>query len=309
MPEAQRPVRFERVLNEEIDLIARARRAHAVATEPIEPAATDDAQATSRARSANLCGLALSGGGIRSATFNLGIIQALSRNRLLGRCDYISTVSGGGYIGAWLTAWIHRHERGVHGVQREMREALLGTAPEPREIGWLRDYSNYLTLRLGYFSGDSWATVAIYLRNLWLNLTLIVACLGFAMLLPRLLIHALDWIPGVWFGPIGVAFMAVAIASTIVNLDAAPGKFGWFRSQSGVMLTILAPGLIASVLLAHALIVDFPGAWRVREIGLALWPQLEPMHMSSWIIAGALVYTFPWLSGAMASLIVPTPPG
>ena len=194
MQEVNRPVRFERVLSEELDLIGKARRHYDVALEPMENAA-EEVGATVRARAANLCGLALSGGGIRSATFNLGVIQALARHRLLARFDYLSTVSGGGYIGAWLSAWIHRHAQGVTGVQQEMRDGVLGTAPEPREVGWLRDYSNYLMLRLGYFSGDSWATIAIYLRNLWLNLTLIVACLGFALLAPRLLIHALDWIP------------------------------------------------------------------------------------------------------------------
>ncbi|MFN3750755.1 MAG: patatin-like phospholipase family protein, partial [Thiobacillus sp.] len=57
---------------------------------------------------AALMGLALSGGGIRSATFALGVIQALARLRLLRGFDYLSTVSGGGYIGAWLSALIHR---------------------------------------------------------------------------------------------------------------------------------------------------------------------------------------------------------
>src|ERR1700754_2723092 len=47
-------------------------------------------------------GLALSGGGIRSATFCTGLLRALARNRMLHRFDYLSTVSGGGYIGA---AW------------------------------------------------------------------------------------------------------------------------------------------------------------------------------------------------------------
>jgi hypothetical protein len=47
-------------------------------------------------------GLALSGGGIRSATFSLGVVQALAQRGLLRRIDYLSTVSGGGYIGAWL---------------------------------------------------------------------------------------------------------------------------------------------------------------------------------------------------------------
>jgi len=47
-------------------------------------------------------GLALSGGGIRSATFCFGLLTALSRSRLLARFDLLSTVSGGGYIGAML---------------------------------------------------------------------------------------------------------------------------------------------------------------------------------------------------------------
>ncbi|MFK7891041.1 MAG: patatin-like phospholipase family protein [Granulosicoccus sp.] len=48
-------------------------------------------------------GLALSGGGIRSATLSLGLVQALSRKGLLSKIDYLSTVSGGGYLGAFVT--------------------------------------------------------------------------------------------------------------------------------------------------------------------------------------------------------------
>src|SRR5437588_12507011 len=55
-----------------------------------------------------LSSLCISGGGIRSATFALGILQGLAEKGLLGRFDYLSTVSGGGYIGGWLTAWKHR---------------------------------------------------------------------------------------------------------------------------------------------------------------------------------------------------------
>ena len=49
-------------------------------------------------------GLALSGGGVRSATFNLGLLQALSQLGLLQHVHYLSTVSGGGYAGGFLTA-------------------------------------------------------------------------------------------------------------------------------------------------------------------------------------------------------------
>ena len=53
-------------------------------------------------------GLALSGGGIRSATFSLGVLQALARERLIGRIDFLSTVSGGGYVGAFLGCLFQR---------------------------------------------------------------------------------------------------------------------------------------------------------------------------------------------------------
>jgi predicted acylesterase/phospholipase RssA len=46
-------------------------------------------------------GLAISGGGIRSATFSLGVLVALARRNLLPEFDYLSTVSGGGYLGSF----------------------------------------------------------------------------------------------------------------------------------------------------------------------------------------------------------------
>src|SRR6266540_1103160 len=68
----------------------------------------------------DLVGLALSGGGIRSATFNLGLLQALDRRRVVEHIDYLSTVSGGGYVGGFWTAWLHRNE--VNGRPRLDRD-------------------------------------------------------------------------------------------------------------------------------------------------------------------------------------------
>ena len=128
MAEEVQPRRFGHVLNAEIDLIGKSRQTYDVGNGAIDPAvASDEAAAVDRARSASLTGLALSGGGIRSATFNLGILQALARHGLLTRFDYLSTVSGGGYIGAWLSAWVHRHSEGLRGVQQALREGVLGT--------------------------------------------------------------------------------------------------------------------------------------------------------------------------------------
>src|ERR1700687_5571364 len=56
----------------------------------------------------SLVGLALSGGGIRSATFCLGLLQGLHDLGLMRLIDYLSTVSGGGYVGGWWSAWLAR---------------------------------------------------------------------------------------------------------------------------------------------------------------------------------------------------------
>lgn len=53
---------------------------------------------------ANLTGLALSGGGVRSAAFSLGVLQSLNRRGWLKWFDYLSTVSGGGFAGAYLSS-------------------------------------------------------------------------------------------------------------------------------------------------------------------------------------------------------------
>lgn len=71
-----------------------------------------------------LSAICLSGGGIRSATFALGLIQALAKRRILSKFDYLSTVSGGGYIGSWLSAWVRTEqvnafERAAVGVEYE----------------------------------------------------------------------------------------------------------------------------------------------------------------------------------------------
>ena len=55
-----------------------------------------------------LAGLALSGGGIRSASFCLGVMQALAYQDWLNEVDYLSTVSGGGYIGSSVSWLVHQ---------------------------------------------------------------------------------------------------------------------------------------------------------------------------------------------------------
>ena len=170
-----------------------------------------EAQLQAAALDRNLIGLALSGGGIRSATVGLGFLQGLAHLKLLKYVDYLSTVSGGGYIGSFLTAWIKREGESLNCttidpapldcVERQLdvsrHEQALGAASphahglpavvhnhEPNPINHLRNYSNYLTPRLGNLSLDTWTAAGTYLRN-WL-LTLLVPVplfLGLLMLL------------------------------------------------------------------------------------------------------------------------------
>src|SRR6266571_125434 len=130
--------------------------------------------------------LCISGGGIRSATFGLGVLQGLARCGLLDKFHYLSTVSGGGYIGSWLSAWIHRAEGGLASVIKQLAglDANARPNPEPIEIQNLRSYSNYLSPRLGLLSADSWTLVGTYLRNLLLNWCVIIPLLGAALTLP-----------------------------------------------------------------------------------------------------------------------------
>ena len=88
---------------------------------------TLDADADSSKAQPPLSALCLSGGGIRSATFNLGVLQALAKNNMLGDFDYLSSVSGGGYIASWLQAWIHRQQQD-EGTSRQVFDNWAGAA-------------------------------------------------------------------------------------------------------------------------------------------------------------------------------------
>ncbi len=128
-----------------------------------------------------LIGLAFSGGGIRSATFNLGLIQALAKKKLLHRFDYLSAVSGGSYIGSWLISWAYREKEtnptdlksGIELVQDKLNADGVSDQShknaEPREISWLRRHSNYLTPRKGIFSIDTLTDLTYHVRNVLLS--------------------------------------------------------------------------------------------------------------------------------------------
>jgi hypothetical protein len=133
----------------------------------------------------DLFGLALSGGGIRSATFNLGLLQGLQDMRVLGAFDYLSTVSGGGYLGAFWTAWRHR-QPGREG--RFPSEPGAGNA-EPPEVRHLREFSNFLSPRLGVFSYDTGRIAVTALGSMLPSLLAALSVIALAILL---------WTSAVW---------------------------------------------------------------------------------------------------------------
>ncbi len=99
----------------------------------------------------NRFGIALSGGGIRSATINLGILKTLNKFGILKQADYLSTVSGGGYTGAYIQA-----------TTRE--EGQQGQLFAEEHIEYMRARGEYM------FPGSGW-------EKIWNQLTLVVAFL------------------------------------------------------------------------------------------------------------------------------------
>src|SRR5262245_19754029 len=125
-----------------------------------------------------LTGLTCSGGGIRSAAFCLGVLQGLQSKNVIGHMDYLSTVSGGGYVGTTLTIGMSRDQpiSGEDGVFPFGR--LDNESRETPEVRHLRDNSRYL-LQKGFVGVVS--ALVIYMRGIAMNVL---------VLLPLLLIAA-----------------------------------------------------------------------------------------------------------------------
>lgn len=121
----------------------------------------------------DLSGIAVSGGGIRSAAFGLGVMQALVNKNQLQKMDYLSTVSGGGYLGSALT-WALKQggkeagttpdkfplgKKGVHRVKEASMLKMGADSAKTADAGavdsldyennqlldYIRQHSNYLT--------------------------------------------------------------------------------------------------------------------------------------------------------------------
>ncbi len=141
--------------------------------------------------------LCLSGGGIRSAAFSLGVLQALARLKLLTGFHYLSLVSGGSYIGGWLTALLHEHGGDAAKVQD-----LLGADEAPPELHQLRHYTNFLAPRPGVASPDTWTGIVLWIRNVLVNWMIFLPALFALALLPGLYTGLLTAVGPGWSWPL-----------------------------------------------------------------------------------------------------------
>ncbi|HWK95390.1 MAG TPA: patatin-like phospholipase family protein [Pseudolabrys sp.] len=115
-------------------------------------------------------GLALSGGGVRSSAFCLGALQGLREANVLSKVDYLSTVSGGGYIGASLSVGMTA-TGGRFPFKADLSE------DETPSVQHIRDYSNYL-FPDGAF--DLLRNLSIVARGLVANAIVVLPVLLFA---------------------------------------------------------------------------------------------------------------------------------
>lgn len=173
-------------------------------------------------------GLALSGGGIRSATFAFGVIQALARNGILRQVHVLSTVSGGGYTGSLLTRLFARREIKNHD---DVRRAILPASEQPEGgaatdgiepgavLRWLRNNGRYLAPK---GSGATLHNVAVLLRN-WLSVHIVLATLVLASFV--LMQFLRDWAHSLFPG--GDAGKAATVPACVAGIESFASLEAW----------------------------------------------------------------------------------
>jgi len=112
-------------------------------------------------------GLSFSGGGIRSAVFNLGVIEALESRGMMARIDYLSSVSGGGYIAgaySWLRSQLPIAQGDSFGTP------LADGGGSARD--WFRRHVQYLIAERGF---SMWTLLASIGAAVFLNLLVVAA--------------------------------------------------------------------------------------------------------------------------------------
>ncbi|MBI5589473.1 MAG: patatin-like phospholipase family protein [Deltaproteobacteria bacterium] len=233
-------------------------------------------------------GLALSGGGIRSATFNLGILQALDRVGLLRCIDYLSTVSGGGYIGSSLTWFMSRLKASVFPFDtiNPVTDALAN-----RLLARFRARGNYMT------PGDGltwWALVAAILTGIIVNLIVVIPIFFFIL-----------WILGM-----GLPELPYFLDRLVGGVPYAQREGPtWFTALLFLGMVVVLVSLVAGVL--FSMTTRFAAArncsfqrWTNKAMGRGL------MYGAIGVIIGTIpivtvileIYLHGWVHSAMSSI-------
>jgi hypothetical protein len=262
-------------------------------------------------------GLALSGGGIRSATFALGMLQFLARERLLPCFHYLSTVSGGGYIGAFVQGLIRRHgfahafevlaSHAGGRAQRE-RDATPGAydADLNKPVRHLREYSNYLSPRKSALSGDTLGLVGTFVRNVILiQLQLCALMLALSVLplaLYPLLNACLIGNPVMALSASGLLAMLAALLIAYIGVSARRERANAMDAETPRRRVVLA-SVGVTVALALASIVGAFGLHGLRGDTAANLPLTVLAPFLSWFdpvnaklaSATGLLYVIVWI--------------
>jgi GNAT superfamily N-acetyltransferase len=195
-------------------------------------------------------GLAFSGGGIRSATFNLGVLKALHELGLLKHVDYLSTVSGGGYIGAWWSAWRARwgkefpEARTTSRVSTSVPQTDLNR--EPEEVRHLREFSNFLSPRIGFFESEMWNAVMAVLSAMLPAVLVACSVIALAFL--------------IWLG-VNSLILANAFGFPVPGFDWLIAQGPWALAGYGLskIITPLVSPITAPLVLSIITIVAYIG--------------------------------------------------
>jgi hypothetical protein len=261
--------------------------------------------------------LCISGGGMRSAIFALGAIQGLAELGVLENFDYLSTVSSGSHISAWLTAWKQR-EGSLKAITKLLKPQAGGVPTMVDPIRSLRDTSDYFSRKSNWFSMDTW--LLPILQNIFLNWLVFVPFLIFILMIPRVVLSSSvlseKWqsyaLPTQYFTNLGCVILpslagmwfAVGVFACLSYLPGLGNK-NYTRSQ--LAQYCLSPLFIAAlaVLIFYAWYTDV-GEAEPRAIGFAtLFSWTIISGLGGWLVY--CLYNIQCLSRKWKTVIGMTP--
>ncbi|MEJ0038947.1 MAG: hypothetical protein WDO68_23260 [Gammaproteobacteria bacterium] len=217
----------------------------------------------------NGIGLALSGGGIRSATFCLGVVQTLARKTLLPQFDYLSTVSGGGYLGAFMSNQFPPPRQPADG-------AFNGASIDSAQVRHLRNNSKYL---LPATAMSQLALAGLLISGI-LTTTLLTLAIPMVFALLTHWVARIGLLNGDGFGGLfGVSWLdqniitqlgALLVIVALILLLIRPITPIWRRSRGLIDKTVTFFSLAAGLLIAIAatpFVLNQLESWQHWQVG------------------------------------------